>query len=47
MAGALVLVVTILYTGAGLLEAWAGRPAHALIFGGYVLANLGLLWSMR
>jgi hypothetical protein len=25
----------------------AGNPASALIMAGYVLANLGLIWSMR
>ena len=43
----LVLVVSVLYTAAGLAELVGGRPAHATIFAGYVLANLGLLWSMK
>lgn len=42
----LVAVVTVLYTLAAVSEALNERPSHAIIFLGYVLANVGLLWSM-
>lgn len=45
-ATALLWIVTVLYAGQVAVALWHGRPAHALIVGGYTLANLGLIWSM-
>jgi hypothetical protein len=39
--------VTALYGAQAGISLVAGKPASALIMGGYVLANLGLIWSMR
>ena len=47
MNGAWLLwLVTALYAGQAIVSAVNGQPAHAVIVGGYVIANLGLIWSM-
>lgn len=43
----LVAIVSVLYTGAAVAEVLAGRYPNAVIFAGYVLANVGLAWSMK
>lgn len=39
--------VTALYLLQALLAVRDGQPAQATILGGYTIANLGLIWSMR
>ena len=42
----LLWIVTLLYAGQVGVSIWYGQSAHAMIVGGYVIANLGLIWSM-
>lgn len=47
MTGTVLLwIVTALYAGQAGVSAWRGEWAHAVIVGGYTVANLGLIWSM-
>ncbi|MCH8113316.1 MAG: hypothetical protein IH905_15410 [Proteobacteria bacterium] len=43
---ALLWIVTALYAGQVGVSIWYGQSAHAVIVGGYTIANLGLIWSM-
>lgn len=48
MGGTVLLwLVTLLYAGQAAVSLWKGQVPHAVIIGGYVIANLGLIWSMR
>ena len=42
---AMLCVVTVLYAGAVAGYLMAGRPGMAFAFGGYVAANLGLIYD--
>lgn len=42
----LLFAVTIVYAGIALLQAINGNIPMALVFGGYTLANLGLLVAL-
>lgn len=47
MSGAVLLwIVTVLYAGQIVVALCKGLPAHAVIVGGYVIANPGLIWSL-
>lgn len=43
----LLWIVTILYSAQAGLLVRAGHYAGATILGGYVVANLGLIWSLK
>lgn len=43
---ALLWIVTLLYIGQAGVSLWHGQPAAAVIVGGYVIANLGLIWAL-
>ena len=47
MSTTLILVVTACYAGIAVSEAWKRNWGMSVVFLGYVLANLGLLASMR
>lgn len=47
MGTALLWIVTALYAGQAGVSLWQGQTPHAVIVGGYVLANIGLIWSMK
>lgn len=40
-------IVTALYLAQGGVAGWHGQYPQALILGGYTIANLGLIWSLR
>jgi hypothetical protein len=41
----LVWIVTVLYIGQSVLTLCQGRPALALVWGAYALANIGLIFQ--
>lgn len=43
----LILVVTFIYAGVALNEALSRNFAMAVVFGGYALANIGLMAGMQ
>lgn len=47
MSTALVVLVTVCYVGVSASEAANSNFPLSLVFGGYALANIGLLWAMR
>lgn len=40
-------VVTLIYMLVAFNEMYQGRPGIALMFAGYALANLGIIWTMN
>lgn len=46
MSTPLIALVTLIYVGVAVSELYVGRPGMAVVFGGYALANLGLIWSI-
>ena len=42
----LVVIVTLIYFGVGLGQFSDGRPGLGIMFIGYALANIGILWEM-
>lgn len=42
----LLWIITLLYVGQVVVSLYHGHNPQALIIGGYVVANLGLIWSM-
>lgn len=42
----LLWIVTGLFTCQAVVSLWNGQLPQAMIVSGYVLANLGLIWSM-
>jgi hypothetical protein len=42
----LIALVTLIYVGVAVSELYAERPGMAVVFGGYAVANLGLIWSI-
>jgi hypothetical protein len=47
MSLSLLAVVTALYLGVTISLAWEGHMPMALVFGGYTIGNIGLIWSMK
>lgn len=43
----LLIAVTVLYVGQAAIYAWQGHVAQALVIGGYVIANIGLIFTTR
>ncbi len=43
----LLWIVTALYVGQGVVSAWHGNMPYAVVFGGYALANVGLIIGMK
>lgn len=46
MATVLLWAVTVLYAGQGIIWICSRNYPLAAVMGGYVLANLGLIWSV-
>lgn len=46
MSIGLIALVTLIYIGVAISEAWSGRPGMAVVFVGYAFANLGLIWNI-
>ena len=40
-------IVSALYLWTAVVAVWHGQWPQAVIVGGYVVANLGLIWSLR
>ena len=38
-------VVALIYAGTAVAYQYAGRPGMMLVFVGYVIANIGLIWD--
>lgn len=47
MINAFIYGATVLYVGQGALYYWNGNTAQAVVMAGYVLANIGLILSVR
>ncbi len=45
MTGALLWIVAALYGAQAIVFLADGRPAMAVVLGGYVVANIGLIWA--
>ncbi len=45
MSATLIGIVTAIYTAIAVHEGYVGKPELAVVFGGYALANLGLIWA--
>ena len=45
--GMLLWIVTALYIGQCAVSAWHGNVPYAVVFGGYALANIGLIVGMK
>lgn len=47
MSTPLIALVTLIYVGVAVSEAYAGRAGRCLVFIGYAFANVGLIWSIQ
>ena len=45
MSATLIAIVTLIYMAIAVQEGCSGKPELAVVFGGYALANLGLIWA--
>lgn len=47
MSGPLIALVTVLYAATSVAFLVEGKPGFALMFAGYVIARLGILWASQ
>lgn len=45
MSASLIAIVTVIYLGVAVTEFIADRPGMSVVFVGYALANLGLIYN--
>ena len=47
MSASLIAVVTVIYVLAACVLLWRdGKPGMAIVFAGYALANVGMIWDL-